>query len=97
MRVRLTSRANLDLRLQIDWLADKSPRSARKAARAIFDTIGRLKSHPLSGHATVGGEREAQVRFGQFGFVVRYQARPNEVVIVRVFHGAQDRSGSNAI
>ena len=92
MKVRLTSRANLDLRLQIDWLTDRSPRSARKAIRAIFDTISRLKSHPLSGHATAGDEREAQVRFGRFGFVVRYQARRNEVIIIRVFHGAQDRS-----
>ncbi|WP_339872012.1 type II toxin-antitoxin system RelE/ParE family toxin [uncultured Brevundimonas sp.] len=92
MKVRLTSRAHLDLRLQIDWLTDRSPRSARKAVRAIFDTISRLTSHPLSGHATPGDEREAQVRFGQFGFVIRYEVRQNEVIIVRVFHGAQDRS-----
>ena len=92
MKVRLTSRANLDLRLQIDWLTDRSPRSARKAIRAIFDAISRLKSHPLSGRVIAGGERETQVRFGLFGFVVRYEVRRDEVVIVRVFHRAQDRS-----
>jgi len=92
LKVRLTSRANLDLRLQIDWLTDRSPRSARKAVRAIFDAIGRLKSHPRSGRAIAGGERETQVRFGQSGFVVRYQVRPNEIVITRVFHGAQNRA-----
>ena len=92
MKVRLTSRANLDLRLQIDWLTDRSPRSARKAVRAIFDAIGRLKSHPLSGRAIAGGERETQVRFGRSGFVVRYEVRQNEIVIIRVFHGAQNRA-----
>ncbi|WP_298747673.1 type II toxin-antitoxin system RelE/ParE family toxin [uncultured Brevundimonas sp.] len=92
MRVRLTSRANLDIRLQIDWLTERSPRSAERAARAIFDTIGRLKSYPLSGRVIASGEREAQVRFGQSGFVVRYEARRNEVVVVRIFHGAQDRA-----
>lgn len=92
MRVRLTSQANLDIRLQIDWLVERSPRSAEKAAHAIFEAIRRLQSHPLSGRLIASGERETQVRFGQFGFVVRYEARRNEVVVVRVFHGAQDRA-----
>lgn len=92
MRVRLTRQAHLDIRSQIDWLTERSPRSAEKAARAIFDAVGRLQSHPFSGRATANGEREAQVRFGQFGFVVRYEARRNEVIVVRVLHGAQDRA-----
>tara|TARA_R110002051_G_scaffold210266_2_gene275879 strand:- start:53 stop:331 length:279 start_codon:yes stop_codon:yes gene_type:complete len=92
LRVRLTSRAHLDLRLHIDWLSERSPRSARNAIRAIFDTIGRLKSHPLSGRVIASGVRETQVRFGQFGFVVRYEARPSEVIIIRIFHGAQNRA-----
>ncbi|MGV9005442.1 MAG: type II toxin-antitoxin system RelE/ParE family toxin [Brevundimonas sp.] len=92
MKVRLTRRANLDLRRQIDWLTDRSQRSAHKAIRAIFDAIGRLKSHPLSGRVIAGSERETQVRFGQSGFVVRYEVRQDEVVIIRVFHGAQNRA-----
>lgn len=92
MRVRLTSRANLDIRLQIDWLIERSPRSAEKAAHALFDAIHRLQGHPLSGQMIASGERETQVRFGQFGFVVRYEARRSEVIVVRVFHGAQDRA-----
>ena len=91
MKVRLTRRASLDIRGQIDWLAERSPGSARKAAGAIFDAIDRLKRHPLSGHLLISGEREVQVRFGQFGFVIRYQARRSDVVVVRVFHGAQNR------
>jgi plasmid stabilization system protein ParE len=94
LRVRLTRRANLDIRHQIDWLTARSPRSAGNAARAIFDAIGRLQSHPRSGHVVASGEREAQVRFGRFGFVLRYEARRNEVVVVRVFHGAQSRDAS---
>lgn len=92
MRVRLTRPANLDIRRQIDWLTERSPRSARKAARSIFDAIGRLQDCPLSGGVIATGEREVQVRFGQSGFVVRYEVRRTEVVIVRVFHGAQDRA-----
>ncbi|MDO9587600.1 MAG: type II toxin-antitoxin system RelE/ParE family toxin [Brevundimonas sp.] len=92
MRVRLTSRANLDIRQQIDWLIERSPRSAEKAANAIFDAIGRLQSHPLSGRMIASGERETLVRFGQFGFVVRYEARRREVIVVRILHGAQDRA-----
>ncbi|MBF0664526.1 MAG: type II toxin-antitoxin system RelE/ParE family toxin [Brevundimonas sp.] len=78
MRVRLTRQANLDIRRQIDWLAERSPRSAAKAARAIFDAVGRVGRHPFSGWSTDSEERETKVRFGQS--------------IVHVFHGAQDRS-----
>ncbi|MBU1384404.1 MAG: type II toxin-antitoxin system RelE/ParE family toxin [Alphaproteobacteria bacterium] len=92
MKVRLTRRASLDIRRQIDWLAERSPRSAAKAARTIFDAVGRLGRHPYSGWSTDRGEREAKVRFGQSGFIVRYEVRPGEVVIVHIFHGAQDRS-----
>ena len=91
MRVRLTRRANLDIRRQIDWLAERSPRSAAKAARAIFDAVGRLGHHPLSGRSIDSGGRETKMRFGRFGFIVRYEVRPGEVVVVHVFHGAQDR------
>ncbi|MFN3668002.1 MAG: type II toxin-antitoxin system RelE/ParE family toxin [Brevundimonas sp.] len=91
MRVRLTRQANLDIRRQIDWLTERSPRSAEEAARAIFDTIEQLRTYPLSGRQMRNGEREIPVRAGQSGFVIRYQARRSEVVVVRIFHGAQDR------
>lgn len=92
MKVRLSRQAILDMRRQIDWLAERSPRSAASAARAIFALVGRLGRHPHSGQAIGSGEREARVRFGQFGFIIRYEVRRDEVVVVHVFHGAQDRS-----
>lgn len=92
MRVRLTRQAGLGIRHQIDWLAGRSPRAAAKAALAIFEAVGRLGRHPFSGRPIDGGEREAGVRFGRFGFIIRYEVRPGEVVVVHVFHSAQDRS-----
>ena len=92
MRVRITRRAALDIRLQIDWLTERSPRSAAKAVSLILDAVSLLSRHPLSGREIDIGLRETQVRFGLSGFVIRYQVRQHEVIVKRVFHGAQDRS-----
>jgi plasmid stabilization system protein ParE len=35
--------------------------------------------------------RELRVRFGRYGYIVRYVLRDEVVVITRVFHGREDR------
>ena len=91
MKVVLTEAARLDLMSQIDWLVRLSPAAARKAADRIESGLLRLADFPLSGPPQHSGFREARIRFGRDGFVVRYHVEGDAVVILRLFHGRQER------
>ena len=71
LRVRLTRRAQADLRAQIDWLTERSPAAAEKATARIFNALSLLADFPRSGHPTQDGVRDKPVKFGKFGFVIR--------------------------
>jgi plasmid stabilization system protein ParE len=91
LRVRLSRQAQADGSNQLDWLTEHSPSAALKSSRRLFDAISLLADFPLSGKATRGSERELPVRFGRDGFIIRYEARPTEVFVKRIFHSRQDR------
>ena len=91
MRVRLTRRAQADLRAQIDWLTERSPAAAEKATARIFNALSLLADFPRSGHPTQDGVRDKPVKFGKFGFVIRYELLPTEVLVTAILHGRQDR------
>ncbi len=91
MRVRLSHAARVDLRRQIDWLSEQSPKAGRKAVDRIFAMVSLLSDFPYLGERLSGSVREKQVRFGRDGFVIRYDVRPDEVFVERIFHTRQDR------
>ena len=76
----------------MDWLQERSPKAGRKAVDRIFATISLLQDFPHLGQALTESVREKQVRFGRDGFVIRYEVRPDEVFVERIFHTRQDRS-----
>lgn len=90
-RVIASPRAELDFEHLIDWLADRSPSAAERLAGRYFAAVRMLSEHPFLGRSVGGGERELAVKFGRHGIVLRYSV-DESVVIVRVFHGAQDRA-----
>ena len=92
MKVRLSRAAEADLKIQIDWLVERSPAAAEKAGQRLFDAIGLLAEFPRLGLAADGRIREKHVRFGRDGFVIRYQIRPGEIFVRRIYHSMQDRS-----
>lgn len=91
MRVRLTLQAQADLRAQIDWLTERSPRAAEKATHRIFNALSLLGDFPHSGPSIGGRRREKLVEFGRSGFILRYELLPGEVLVTAILHGSQAR------
>lgn len=93
MILTLSDQARRDLDAQIDWLAERSPRSAERALEAILRAFDLLQDFPHLGHDTDRGWREKTVDFGRDGYVICYVIRPNDLFVVRFFHSRQDRTG----
>jgi plasmid stabilization system protein ParE len=80
-----------DIEAQIDYLTERAPGAAEKAFDRLFGTIRALGEFPEIGPRVEHDHREMVVRFGHYGFIVRYRIAEDAVVIRRVFHGAQSR------
>jgi plasmid stabilization system protein ParE len=74
VKVRFTARARADLLAQLDWLTTRSPDAARRAANEIGLHLGLLAHFPEAAPAVDDYYREAAMRFGRDGFVVRYRS-----------------------
>lgn len=92
MIVRISGQARLDLDAQIDWLAERSPRSAEDALDAILQKFDLRQDYPLIGMETEYGWRETTVDYGRDGYVICYAVRATDILVVRFFHTRQDRS-----
>jgi plasmid stabilization system protein ParE len=76
------------------FLYDKSPDAAARAARAILEGAGLLKSIPDVGRPMDDdtGRRELVISFGAGAFVLSYMwDRHDTVVIIRVWHSKEKR------
>lgn len=91
MNVRISRRARRDFDALIDWLAERSPDAARRAAYNIFAVVDLLGDFPDLGIGDPNGWREKHVQFGRDGFVIRYRRTGRQVTILRIFHARQDR------
>ncbi|NTU44500.1 MAG: type II toxin-antitoxin system RelE/ParE family toxin [Chlorobiaceae bacterium] len=77
------------------FLHEKNPGAAARAAQAILDGAGLLKSIPDIGHPMNDdtGRRELVVSFGAGAFVLRYMRDRNDTaVIIRVWHSKENRA-----
>jgi plasmid stabilization system protein ParE len=77
----------------VEGLAELSPDAAVRAAQAIRQGGNSLGSNAKRGAMVQGapGVRKLLVRFGRSGFVIHYAILEDEIVILRVYHGRQDR------
>jgi plasmid stabilization system protein ParE len=91
MNLFVEPRAQRDFDDLIDWLAERSPSAARRAARQLLAAIDRLLDFPQSAPDAGRGRREAIVRFGREGFVVRYRISGQTIIVQRVYQGLQQR------
>ena len=90
-RVLLTDRALADFDRLHDFIAGKSQRSAKRAVRRIIEGIDLIALFPNSGVVVKGAIRNAFIRFGRSGYVVRYKIQADAVLITRIWHGKEDR------
>jgi plasmid stabilization system protein ParE len=90
-RILFTERARADLDRLHAFIASKSPRAAKRAVQRIIEGIDLLALFPHSGVVVKGVIRNAFIRFGRSGYVVRYKVEADTVLITRIWHGKEDR------
>jgi plasmid stabilization system protein ParE len=78
------------------FLAEKNPETAARAVRQIIDGAERLRRLPELGRLMPDNtkRREYFLPFGASAYELRYRLTPTEVVIIRVWHGREDREES---
>jgi plasmid stabilization system protein ParE len=82
------ARALADIERAFEFLAERDPASAVKAAAAIRHAVEALSEHPLIGRRITGELRELVISFGHTGYVALYQFIPEraEIWILGVRH-----------
>jgi addiction module RelE/StbE family toxin len=89
--IREAAYADLD-RIYVSIAKDR-PASAPRVLTRILNSIERLSMFPRMGRAgVVAGTREWVVRGLSYIIVYRIDERADELTVIAVFHGAQNRS-----
>jgi plasmid stabilization system protein ParE len=91
LKVVLFRRAVADLLRLETWLIEKNPVATPKAIASIHRSLASLGDMPGRGYNISGGFKQLHVPFGKRGYVVRYRIVSDEVHILRIFHGLEDR------
>ena len=101
MKVVFTRFARQDLGRVRRFIADHNPSAAAAAARRIKAVVQIIADHPLGGRAVhfPAGDarediREIPIPFGSGGYLLRYQVLPEEIRILRIWHGKEARHES---
>ena len=88
-----TPAAKTDIQKHHDYLYPRNADSADKAVKLILEAGKSLARSPKQGKLLdeAAGIRKWPVAFGRYGFVIHYALLASEVVILRVYHGRQNR------
>jgi plasmid stabilization system protein ParE len=89
-----TEAALVDIQRHYETLALISADVALRAIQAIRKAGDSLEAFPRRGAIVheAAGLRKLQVTFGKAGFTLHYAIIEDEVVILRVYHGRENRS-----
>lgn len=97
LRLRYAARAIAQIDAIHSYIAEHNPVAANVVVARIRAAAERLREHPRIGHAgAVAGTLEWVVRGLPYIIVYDLESNTDEVMIVNVFHGSQDRSASEA-
>jgi plasmid stabilization system protein ParE len=90
--IRLSPVAVLDVERLRTYLDQNNPDVAQRALARIWTAIERLQEFPALGTPTKDPDvRQIVIRFGASGYIVRYIAKPNDIVVTRIWHGRETR------
>ncbi len=94
-RVVITEQAALGLERCRQFLAEKNPGAARRAAQAIARRFAQLESDPELGRPSddVPELRELLIAFGDSGYVALYRYEPEDDVVVVLAFRHQKEAG----
>jgi toxin ParE1/3/4 len=88
------SEARSDVRRVRNFLEARNPNAAAPAMRAIWAALQRVEQIPEIGTPTDAPEiRQIVVRFGRYGYIVRYKILPADgaIFVTRIWHGREAR------
>jgi plasmid stabilization system protein ParE len=92
VKVRYRRRAQLDIENIHGYINERNPRAATEVAARIRDAADRLGAWPYTGHVgRASGTYEWVVVGLPYVIVYEIDESGDEVAIIAVFHGAQDR------
>lgn len=83
------SRRALDhLERSFEFLRERDPEAAVRAATAIRSAVSMLTDHPLVGRSVAGDLRELVISFGKTGYLALYRFLPHldEVRVLAIRH-----------
>lgn len=93
MRIRWTPAAAADLQHISDYLKQRHRRYRQPTVRKLYAAIESLRSGPSRGRAgREEGTRELVLH--PLPYIVLYRVKEQAVEVLRIYHGAQDRSSS---
>ncbi|PCI63559.1 MAG: plasmid stabilization system [Gammaproteobacteria bacterium] len=77
-----------------EFIQDKNPSAAQRAASKIKEGVSILMSHPESGRPvdSLSIFREIFIPFGTGNYILRYREDNLVIVVVRVWHSKEERS-----
>ncbi|MBN2700428.1 MAG: type II toxin-antitoxin system RelE/ParE family toxin [Methylothermaceae bacterium] len=76
-----------------EFIEPHNPTAARRAAETLKKAANLLLDHPAIGtRLEERQDRELFIPFGQSGYIIRYRLHEGTIVILRVWHGLEDRS-----
>ena len=82
-----------DIERLFEFLVEKNPVAAARAARTILSGAERLLLQPEQGRRLDDetGRRELFLPFGAGAYVLRYRLHYETIVVVRVWHSRENR------
>ena len=79
------------LRLR-EFIEPHYPEAARRASENLKNAASIILENPHIGKPIEGREhRELMIPFGKRGYVMRYRVAGEEIIILRVWHGLEER------
>jgi plasmid stabilization system protein ParE len=81
-----------DIQRLRSFVEPQNKEAAKRAAEAIKKAASTLMTHPLLGkRLEARQDHEIFIPFGQRGYVMRYRLDGDTVVILRIWHGREEK------
>lgn len=91
MKVVYSERAQADLASIREWFQERNPAAGRKVATELRRRLKLLQTQPQSGRLV--DERPGIREIVVGNYVIPYRADEHSILVLRVWHGRQDRDG----
>jgi plasmid stabilization system protein ParE len=90
MNYRISRRADTDIERICDHIAEDNPDAADRLDEQIHRAIQLLAKFPRMGHPRADVKDKRYLFWAVGGYVIAYRMEQNELLVVRVLHGARD-------